>query len=143
MSFHASLSKIKEKSLDNFLLYNKNNWFYYDDDLTVILSPSLNVLLYGSLFVLCNSPSLSSSPSLSPSITSIIPESTISTTFSVAEPSCPIKALSKCCPLIIILEPPDKRYSLDSMSENVLLSKILSWLLAALIPSSELDMTLL
>jgi hypothetical protein len=34
----------------------------------------------------------------------------------VTELSCEINALSKCCPLILILEFPDKRYSLSSMS---------------------------
>jgi hypothetical protein len=69
-------------------------------------------------------PPTASSSTVSPSVPSIIPESTISTTFSVAYPSAAIKALSNCCSLIISLESPDKLYSLDCMLKNVLSSKI-------------------
>ena len=97
-----------------------------------MLSPSLNLFLYDSLSVLyklfsaSSSSTKSSPPSFATSVTSIVPESTIPTRFSVAEPSSAIKVLSKFCPLIIIPEFPHKRYSPDSMSENLLFSKILS-----------------
>jgi hypothetical protein len=40
--------------------------------------------------------------------------------------------------MIIMLEPPDRLYSLDSMFERMLPSKTLSWFLTDPIPFSEL-----